>query len=183
MPVWVSGAVALLAVSVAAVAFRAKLPSAHRDEARPGAPAIAAPAIAAPAITAPAIIAPAIAAAPSVAAGSEPRDGDAHARQRKPSGRLEASQRSRRAAVAPREPPRPLQSASSHEGALLLAATPWCDVAIDGVKRGPTPLNVRLPAGAHRVRVTNSEFSIDQTMAVVIAPSQTLRKRLLFPTR
>jgi hypothetical protein len=53
-------------------------------------------------------------------------------------------------------------------------------VRIDGVDKGPTPVSVKLPAGRHTVLLTNPEFNINRTLPVVIAPNETLRKRLDF---
>jgi hypothetical protein len=53
-------------------------------------------------------------------------------------------------------------------------------VSIDGVNKGPTPVNVKLRAGKHNVMLSNPEFKITRTLPVVILPNQTLRKRLDF---
>jgi len=66
------------------------------------------------------------------------------------------------------------------EGTLLLATSPWCNVKIDGVDKGPTPLTVKLPAGKHTVLLTNPEFKINRTVPLMILPNETNRKRYEF---
>jgi serine/threonine protein kinase len=66
------------------------------------------------------------------------------------------------------------------EGTLVLASSPWCNVRIDGVDKGPTPLSVKLPAGKHTVVLTNPEFKITRTLPVLVLPNDTIRKRLDF---
>jgi hypothetical protein len=53
-------------------------------------------------------------------------------------------------------------------------------VSIDGADKGPTPISVKLPAGRHTVVLSNPEFKINRTIGVVIAPNETVRKRLDF---
>jgi serine/threonine-protein kinase len=65
-------------------------------------------------------------------------------------------------------------------GTLLLASSPWCNVRIDGVDKGPTPINLKLAAGRHSVVLSNPEFKINRKLPVVILPDQTTRKRLDF---
>jgi serine/threonine protein kinase len=74
------------------------------------------------------------------------------------------------------EPPARLDG----EGTLMLASTPWCNVSVDGVVKGTTPLSVKLPAGKHTVLLTNPEFKIKRTLPVTISPDETVRKRLEF---
>jgi tRNA A-37 threonylcarbamoyl transferase component Bud32 len=66
------------------------------------------------------------------------------------------------------------------EGTLLLASSPWCNVKIDGVDKGPTPISVKLPAGKHTVVLTNPEFKINRSLPVMIMPNETNRKRFDF---
>jgi serine/threonine protein kinase len=66
------------------------------------------------------------------------------------------------------------------EGTLVLATSPWCNVKIDGVDKGPTPLRIKLPAGKHIVVLTNPEFKINRTLPVMILPNETTRKPLDF---
>jgi hypothetical protein len=86
--------------------------------------------------------------------------------------------------VVATQAPRPAQEAPpprlDGEGTLMLASSPWCNVTVDGVTRGTTPLSVKLPAGKHTVVLTNSEFNIRRTLPVTIVPDETLRKRLDF---
>jgi len=77
-----------------------------------------------------------------------------------------------------KEPPAPVKMEG--EGTLLLASSPWCNVKIDGVNRGPTPLNVKLSAGQHTVVLSNPEFKINRTVPVVVMPNQTTKKRYDF---
>ncbi|MEO7112723.1 MAG: hypothetical protein ABI183_19915, partial [Polyangiaceae bacterium] len=37
-------------------------------------------------------------------------------------------------------------------GKLLVAATPWCTLFVDGQSKGPTPVSVEIAAGAHQLR-------------------------------
>jgi len=65
-------------------------------------------------------------------------------------------------------------------GSLLIDSSPWCLVAVDGVMQGPTPIQVKLAAGSHSVRLRNSRFHINRLEQVVVAPHQTVRRRLDF---
>jgi hypothetical protein len=76
--------------------------------------------------------------------------------------------------------PPPAVTSLDGEGTLLLASNPWCNVSIDGVNKGPTPVSVKLRAGKHNVVLSNPEFKIARTLPVVILPNQTVRKRLDF---
>jgi hypothetical protein len=66
------------------------------------------------------------------------------------------------------------------EGTLLLATSPWCNVKVDGVDKGPTPINLKLPAGKHTVVLTNPEFKINRSLPVMIMPNEINRKRYDF---
>jgi hypothetical protein len=66
------------------------------------------------------------------------------------------------------------------EGTLMLASSPWCNVKIDGVDKGPTPLSIKLPAGKHTVVLSNPEFKISRSLPVMILPNETARKRFDF---
>jgi len=79
---------------------------------------------------------------------------------------------------AKKEPAAPVKLEG--EGTLLLATSPWCNVKIDGVDKGPTPLNVKLHAGQHTVVLSNPEFKINRTIPVMILPNETNRKRYDF---
>ncbi len=64
----------------------------------------------------------------------------------------------------------------------MLATTPWCNVVIDKIDRGQTPLTLKLPAGPHAVVLTNGEFKVKRSLSIVITPNETTRKRLDFDT-
>src|SRR5439155_11824536 len=68
----------------------------------------------------------------------------------------------------------------SGEGTLAIASNPWCSVAVDGVDRGQTPVNLKLAAGKHTLVVTNPEFHIKRQITVTIKPNETVRKKLDF---
>jgi serine/threonine protein kinase len=74
------------------------------------------------------------------------------------------------------EPPAKLEG----EGTLVIASSPWCNVSIDGVSKGPTPVSAKLPAGKHTVVLTNPEFNINRTLPVMVMPNETVRKKLDF---
>jgi serine/threonine protein kinase len=97
-----------------------------------------------------------------------------------PPAKLDGEKRSheRRVRAKPVAPstPAPLRG----EGTLLIASTPWCNVRVDGVDRGPTPVSLKLPAGKHTLVLTNPEFKINRTVAVPIAPNETARKKFDF---
>ncbi len=76
--------------------------------------------------------------------------------------------------------PEPAPVKLEGEGTLLLASSPWCDVKVDGVDKGPTPVSVKLPAGKHNVLLTNPEFKINRSLPVMILPNETTRKRFEF---
>jgi serine/threonine-protein kinase len=64
-------------------------------------------------------------------------------------------------------------------GALVLDSRPWCNVTIDGVPRGQTPIvNLALSSGRHSGRCVNPQFGINASFSVNIEPGQTTRKRL-----
>jgi len=75
----------------------------------------------------------------------------------------------------------PAAGASGGAGRLVLDSKPWCQVAIDGEPRGPTPLVLELPAGPHRVVLSNEEFHIDRSAVIVVEPNQTVKRRFDFP--
>jgi serine/threonine-protein kinase len=63
------------------------------------------------------------------------------------------------------------------EGLLVVNATPWGTLLVDGRRVGDTPREVRLPAGSHRVRVEHPRLgAVDAT--VEIAPG---RRTAWFP--
>jgi hypothetical protein len=71
-------------------------------------------------------------------------------------------------------------AAPAGEGTLAVATNPWCNVAVDGVDHGQTPINVKLPAGHHTLTLTNPDFHIKRQLSVTIAPNETVRKKLDF---
>jgi serine/threonine protein kinase len=83
------------------------------------------------------------------------------------------------APAAPSAPAAPA-TAPQGEGALAIVSNPWCNVTVDGVARGQTPLNVKLPAGSHSVTLTNPDYHVRRQLTVRIVPNETLRKKLDF---
>jgi eukaryotic-like serine/threonine-protein kinase len=83
--------------------------------------------------------------------------------------------------VAEAAPTRPAPAAvPAGEGTLVVGSSPWCQVTVDGVVRGTTPVNLKLRSGSHTVVLANPEFSIKRTLSVDIEPNQTVRKMLDF---
>jgi serine/threonine-protein kinase len=67
-------------------------------------------------------------------------------------------------------------------GRLRLMTTPWTTIYHKGVKLGQTPLiDVRLPAGAVKLRAVNDEAGIDRWITVRIKPGQVVTRRHNFP--
>jgi tRNA A-37 threonylcarbamoyl transferase component Bud32 len=130
------------------------------------------PAEAARAVAAPPRAAPLAARATVPVADREPATRTPRSRHAR--GKIAAALRS--------ELPRAASPPARDPAVLVLDTTPWCEVEIDGVPRGSTPLSAPLPAGAHRVRLTNADYHIDQVVPIVLAPNQKLRKRITFPT-
>ncbi|MBI2897232.1 MAG: serine/threonine protein kinase [Deltaproteobacteria bacterium] len=65
-------------------------------------------------------------------------------------------------------------------GSLVLDSRPWCNVTIDGVARGQTPIvNLSLPAGQHTGRCVNPQFNIAAGFSFTIRSGETTRKRLV----
>jgi hypothetical protein len=88
-----------------------------------------------------------------------------------------------RVAAAPREQAAPVElppPAPAGDGTLVLASSPWCNVTVDGVFHGTTPLTLKLAAGAHTVVLSNPEFHIRRTLSVDVEEGRTLRKMLDF---
>jgi hypothetical protein len=85
-----------------------------------------------------------------------------------------------RPAPTPTPTQTPTTSQKVGEGSLVIASSPWCEVSVDGVRRGTTPLSVKLKAGAHEVVLVNAEFKIRRSLAVEIEAGQTVRKSLDF---
>jgi serine/threonine-protein kinase len=67
----------------------------------------------------------------------------------------------------------------SGPGAVTIAATPWCNVSIDGRAVGETPVvNHSLPSGRHSITCTNPELNVTRTRSVEIRPGETERVRI-----
>ncbi len=78
-------------------------------------------------------------------------------------------------AAAPRE------AHPAPTGEVVIDAVPWCQIAIDGKDRGPTPLIARLSAGPHQVRLRNAQYAIDRTTRILVTADRRLRRRFDFP--
>jgi serine/threonine protein kinase len=65
----------------------------------------------------------------------------------------------------------PTPPAGSEDGVLVLVATPWANVEVDGVALGETPREVRLPAGNYGVRAMHPDLGIREGR-VVVAPGE-----------
>jgi serine/threonine-protein kinase len=67
----------------------------------------------------------------------------------------------------------------SGPGAVSIAATPWCNVSIDGRAVGETPVvNHALPSGRHTITCTNPELNVTRTRTVEVSPGETARVRI-----
>jgi hypothetical protein len=56
---------------------------------------------------------------------------------------------------------------ASGQGILSVNATPWGLVRVNGFAVGETPQEIRLPAGAHRVRIERKgQRTVEETVAV-----------------
>jgi serine/threonine protein kinase len=85
-----------------------------------------------------------------------------------------------RRSAAPVEAPPSAGPVRAGRGELVVASSPWCHVAVDGVDRGPTPLLLTLPAGPHTVELRNAEFRISKRFTVEVKAGETVRKSLDF---
>jgi serine/threonine-protein kinase len=75
--------------------------------------------------------------------------------------------------------PTPPPPTASGPGTLTFAATPWCNVTIDGTPAGQTPIvNKQLPAGRHRVVCENPELRLSRTLQIEIVAGQPTRQRI-----
>ena len=121
-------------------------------------------------------------------AAEEPTtEGDPEAARRAEARRLaraRAREERRRAAEAEREAssetlPQEGASSATATGTLSLATTPWTHVTVGGRDLGTTPLiRVSLPAGTHRLHLTNPEQGIDETYSITIPPNGNVSRRL-----
>jgi serine/threonine-protein kinase len=68
---------------------------------------------------------------------------------------------------------------ASGPGMITIAATPWCNVTIDGRAVGETPVvNHSLPSGSHTVVCTNPDTHASRTVRVDVRPGETTRTRI-----
>jgi serine/threonine-protein kinase len=67
----------------------------------------------------------------------------------------------------------------SGPGMLTVAATPWCNVSVDGRAVGETPVvNHSLPSGRHTITCTNPELNVTRTRTAEIRAGETTRVRI-----
>ena len=67
----------------------------------------------------------------------------------------------------------------SGPGHITIAATPWCNVSIDGHAVGETPIvEHTLPSGNHTVVCTNPETHATRTVRVEVRAGETTRTRI-----
>jgi hypothetical protein len=83
-------------------------------------------------------------------------------------------------------PPPPVEKPPEPEkpGTLTVAITPWCDLTVDGEKRGRAPLTLQLPAGPHHVECRQpggAGLSRDVTLSA--GATEVLRDRLFAAAR
>lgn len=65
------------------------------------------------------------------------------------------------------------------KGKLSLSTDPWTHVSLNGKALGDTPLiEIALPAGRHRLRLSNEQAKIDLAIEVEVKPGQTTKKVL-----
>jgi hypothetical protein len=64
--------------------------------------------------------------------------------------------------------------AATGDGVLVLQATPWAEVSLDGVILGETPREVRVPAGVYEVRAAHPEFGVRGARVAVNAGERRL---------
>ncbi len=77
------------------------------------------------------------------------------------------------AVAPPVAPPPPTAEATGH---LVLDATPYAIVSLEGRRLGITPIDVDLPAGAHVLTLRNPEQGLETTYRVTIHAGETLRR-------
>jgi hypothetical protein len=68
----------------------------------------------------------------------------------------------------------PTPPAATGDGVLVVVATPWANVEVDGVALGETPREVRLRAGTHGVRAVHPDLGIREERVVVGAGERRL---------
>jgi hypothetical protein len=87
------------------------------------------------------------------------------------------------AVALPSAPPAAAVAAPSGEpGELRISSLPSCEVLVDGHPVGATPVvGIRLPPGAHQVRLISSRFQVDKTYSVRVNPGEVTKKKFHFP--
>lgn len=92
--------------------------------------------------------------------------------------RVELLRERGRAALA-REGSRPSDRGSREPGRVTIDARPWCNVSLDGVALGQTPVvNRSIASGTHTVTCTNPELGRSRTVQIEVAPGETARTRI-----
>jgi hypothetical protein len=77
-------------------------------------------------------------------------------------------------APAPRAHADPPRSTARSTGVVRLHSEPWAYVYVAGIKqRHETPVELRLPAGTHRIRLHNPEAGLERVVTTTIRAGQT----------
>ena len=77
------------------------------------------------------------------------------------------------------EPPNTQMGTAGGFGTLRVQTRPWSQVYVDGRLVGNTPqMNIRVPAGSHRLTLVNPEFNIRETVSVNVGVGETVTKIL-----
>jgi serine/threonine-protein kinase len=77
----------------------------------------------------------------------------------------------------PAKKARPLPSVAPAMARLDLNAMPWAHVRIDGEDRGDTPiLDLELPAGPHRIELSNEPLGVHRELVVELHPGEHARR-------
>ena len=67
------------------------------------------------------------------------------------------------------------------EGSLRINSRPWSQIFIDGKPYGNTPqMGLSLPAGTHKVRLTNPQLGLTKNFRVTVKPGKTTTKIVFF---
>ena len=82
-------------------------------------------------------------------------------------------------AVAP-APVAAAPAPSNAPGRLLLNATPWAEVIIDGKDHGPTPLSTAISPGVHTVVLVSQQFHKSETLSLNVGPGETIKRKVAF---
>jgi serine/threonine-protein kinase len=68
-------------------------------------------------------------------------------------------------------------SDSGAHGTLRINSRPWSQVYVDGKLIGNTPqMSIDVKAGAHNVRLVNSEFSMSKVIELNVAPGEVVSR-------